>query len=68
MRDEITANIYPENAANIYRILQEEFAQSTVILVAHGDCGFEWNKRITVEAGNITVEEVPCSGKRRETG
>ena len=32
--DEITANIDPENAANIFRLLQEEFAHSTIILVA----------------------------------
>lgn len=55
--DEITANIDPQNAENIYRLLQEEFAQSTIILVAHGDCAFRWNKRITVEAGHVTVEE-----------
>ncbi len=55
--DEITANIDPENAANIYRLLQEEFAQSTIILVAHGDCALAWNKRITVEGGQVTVEE-----------
>lgn len=61
--DEITANIDPENAGNIYRLLQEEFAQSTVILVAHGDCGFVWNKRITVEAGRVTVEKAPAAAK-----
>ena len=55
--DEITANIDPQNAENIYRLLQEEFANSTIILVAHGDCGLVWNKRITVEGGQVTVEE-----------
>lgn len=55
--DEITANIDPRNAENIYRLLQEEFANSTIILVAHGDCGLVWNKRITVEGGQVTVEE-----------
>ncbi len=55
--DEITANIDPQNAQNIYRLLQEEFAQNTVILVSHGDCGFVWNKRITVESGHVVVEE-----------
>ncbi|HJC22765.1 MAG TPA: ABC transporter ATP-binding protein/permease [Candidatus Eisenbergiella merdavium] len=54
--DEITANIDPENAENVFRLLEKEFAQDTVILVAHGDCSFQWNRRITVEGGRITVE------------
>lgn len=66
--DEITANIDPQNAENIYRILQEEFANSTIILVAHGDCGLTWNKRITVEGGQVTVEEAQDGSGRRNAG
>lgn len=66
--DEITANIDLQNAENIYRILQEEFAHSTIILVAHGDCGLAWNKRITVEGGQVTVEEAKAGRGRRNAG
>lgn len=66
--DEITANIDPENAANIFRLLQEEFAHSTIILVAHGDCSLAWNKRITVEGGQVTVEEAQTGSGRRNAG
>lgn len=56
MGDEILANIDPQNAKNVLRLIEEEFAEDTVILVAHGETGFCWNKKITVEGGNIVVE------------
>lgn len=55
--DEILANIDPDNADHVLMMIEETFADDTVIMVCHGDTGFRWNKRITVEHGTAAVEE-----------
>lgn len=55
--DEILANIDPDNADHVLTMIEETFADDTVIMVCHGDTGFRWNKRITVEHGTAAVEE-----------
>ena len=45
-----------ENAHNVLELIEDEFAEDTVILVIHGDNSFEWNVRLVVEGGKVSVE------------
>ena len=54
--DEILSNLDVENAHNVLELIEDEFAEDTVILVIHGDNSFEWNVRLVVEGGKVSVE------------
>ena len=54
--DEILSNLDVDNAHNVLQLIKQKFLEDTVILVIHGDSSFEWNVRIVVEGGKISVE------------
>ena len=56
------------NDITMDQAIQNARKGSTIILVAHGDCGLTWNKRITVEGGQVTVEEAQDGSGRRNAG
>lgn len=58
--DEIFSNIDKANASRILRNLKEEWKEKTVILIAHENIDFPFNRYLRIENGKIIEENAPC--------